>query len=90
MDSGGREMPNRPVRLWQAILSAVMVLIVLFFCGFWYVNRVVQQSNHRWCGLLVLLDDRNQKAPAPPPTPEGQESQRFRDEIHGLRISNHC
>ncbi len=86
MESGGKRMPNRPVRLWQTALSSVIVLIVLFFCGFWYVNRVVEQSNHRWCGLLVLLDDRNQKLPEP----SDQETAKFRREIHDLRVGYRC
>lgn len=79
-------MPNRPVRLWQALLSGVIVMVVLFFCGFWYVNRVVQQSNHRWCGLLILLDDRNQKLPEP----SDPETTKFRREIHELRVGYRC
>lgn len=86
MVSDGEHVPNRPIRLWHAAIAVVVSMTVVVVCGLVYTNRVVNQSNHRWCGLLVLLDDRNQKAP-PAADPD---TQRFRDELHKLRIAYKC
>lgn len=90
MAGDGEHVPNRPIRLWHAGVAIVVAVFVLLACGLIYVNRVVEQSNHRWCGMLVLLDDRNQKAPPPPPGPDAQATQQFRDELHKLRVAYKC
>jgi hypothetical protein len=82
----GDRMPRRPVRLYQAILALFIVILVLTGTGIWYTNRAIDQANRRWCGLLTIIDDLNQKQPSSP-NPSVNE---YRRQIHDLRAGFRC
>lgn len=66
------------------VYSTIIVLISTFTLAVFTVGFTVYMSQ-RWCGLVVLLDDRNKLNP--PRTPE---QKRFADEISHIRKDFFC
>jgi hypothetical protein len=83
----GKQVPNRPVRLWQAGVAIIVVAVVLVFSGLVYTNRAVNKSDHQWCSLLVLLDNTNQKRDQ---NGMSAEQKQFVEELHKLRVAKGC
>ena len=76
---------QRNTRIWQAVIALVGVLIVVSI-NFWYTAYSQDQNNHKWCSLMVSLDDRYQALPQDA-NPDAIE---FAGQIHTLRQEFHC
>lgn len=86
MRTVGDKVPNRPVKMWQAISANVLVIIILWGLGVVYINRVVAHNNQLLCGIVVLVDNRNRTLP---PTND-PDSNKYRTEFRKLREAYHC
>lgn len=84
------------VRFWYAIVVAFVAVLAVSFAGVAYTNFVQkqaeqraevvrQESDRRWCALLV--DIGNSQRAAPPKTESGK---RFAEEIDRLRHEFGC
>jgi hypothetical protein len=78
--------PRARRRLRKDLIMAIVSVMLAVGFNMYFTIRVANNNNHQWCGLLVLLDDRNQKAP---PTNDPDTNQ-FRNEIHSLRTGYNC
>jgi hypothetical protein len=86
MDSRGKHVPNRPLKMWHGGVAVITVAVVLVMSGLTYTNRSIDNSNKRWCPLVVLLDNRNQQLPPS----DDPDTMTFRREIHNLRVAYGC
>ena len=70
-------------------LGAVYVcLVAIVIAGILYTNYVNQRNNHRWCSVLVSIDDAFQQVSNnPTSTPAGRH---IAEEFHRLRIDFEC
>jgi hypothetical protein len=69
--------------LWAVLVSYVAVIVVAVLC-IWYANYVNDQSNQKWCELLVTLDN---------PIPPDSSNPRSVDaaiKFHRLRVNLGC
>lgn len=87
-----------------AILAIYVTFLAFGILGFLYTNHVAKMSEQRnrqraqdFCGVIVLLDDRNRQVPPklpPNPTPEQRDQYqmavKFADAIHAYRIKLGC
>jgi hypothetical protein len=75
-------VPKRFITTWimSFICLAVMSAAAIQWAG--YVDR---RSNQRWCGIVVLLDNRN--IAHPPPTTDGKL---FATKLHQIRTEFDC
>lgn len=83
-----RRERNAPV--WWAIAATIFCTIAVVIAGVIYTNVVARQSEQKWCGLVVTLDDSYatpRPAGSPPITAVGQ---RLMDEMHRLRGEFGC
>lgn len=71
------------VRTSYALLTVLTAAVLVGVACILYTGHAQQESDRRWCDLLVTLD-----APASPPeTERGAEIQR---QIHALRVDLGC
>ena len=82
--------PREAVKAWWAIAVVVVCVVSLAIVGVLYTNRVARESEQKWCGIVVTLDD-SYSVPrppnAPPLTPAGE---RIIKEMRRLRTDFHC
>lgn len=69
------------LRAWVDL--AVVVVSVGALC--WFTIAYVQQQTRYICGIIVLIDDRNQTLPQGDP-----DTERFRAELHNYRNKIGC
>lgn len=76
-------VPRKLIISW---ITTTSILFVMSLASFQYTNYVDRKSNGIWCGIVGLIDDRNQSNPSPPPN-----SQEFYIRFHDLRTRLlHC
>lgn len=75
---------QRSTRLLSAGLALVGILVALSI-NLFYTKYTQQQSDRRWCALIVSLDDRYRAIPNPAP-----EATAFQRRIHDLRQGLGC
>lgn len=85
--------PSGALRPWATMLVSVLGVALAIGFGIGYVRRVDQASDRRdlqrareICGIIVLIDDRNQGMPPP----ADADTAAFRDELHRYRVSLGC
>jgi hypothetical protein len=71
-----------PPSPWTVLAITIVAVGLLGVLLVGYVNR----SQQRICGIIVLLDDRNQGLPPP----QDEDSARFRRELHNYRTGLGC
>jgi len=74
--------PTGALRAWATLALVLVSVGVLAFYVISYVNR----SQRNICGIIVLIDDRNQKMPAS----DDPDTIRFRAELHRYRQTIGC
>lgn len=85
--------PTGAFAAWVTVLMMLCTVGVLAVLTIGYVRRVDQQSDRRnierqrqICGIIVLIDDRNQDLP---PTTDVAATE-FRRELHAYRVGIGC
>lgn len=80
-------IPERQRKLIALTIGLGLVATLLAVgVNLWYTNRVSHQSERKWCGLLVLIDDANKTAPPP----QNETVAKYRQAIHQLRQDYRC
>jgi hypothetical protein len=74
--------PTGALRAWATVALVLVSVGLLAFYVISYVNR----SQRSICGIIVLIDDRNQKLPAS----EDPDTAQFRAELHHYRQTIGC
>lgn len=59
--------------------------VVLMIAGYLYTNFVQRQADHRWCELIVTLDEAWRAAP-----PQSELGERIAAAMHKLREDIDC
>jgi hypothetical protein len=73
--------PTGALRAWGSFAINALVIAVLCAFTITYVTR----QNRKICGVIVLIDDRNQQLP-----PADPDTMDFRRELHHYRESLGC
>lgn len=84
------------MRAWATLLVVVVSFGVLSGLTIAYVNKVDREAERRnvqrsreICGLIRLIDDVNQQAPAPS-GPTAETVRAYRVELHSYRVRLGC
>jgi hypothetical protein len=84
--------PTGAMRAWATLLVSTIGVGLALALMFAYVNKVDHDAEVRnversrdICGIIVMLDDRNQKI-----TPTSEEQKQFIDELHRYRQKLGC
>lgn len=79
-------------RVVYALLAVFVTSVGLAIVNVWYTNHVQQESERRnetrsrdICGIIVIIDDRNQKI-----SPTSEDQRRFIAELHRYRQKLGC
>lgn len=72
-------------RVVYAFVATFGVLLALELLGLWYINDANVKRSQEICGIIVLLDDRNQQV-----TPTSESQRQFIEAIHNYRIALDC
>lgn len=91
-----RKLPRPSQPVWYSIATSFTAVLVLAVGGVLYTknvqdendaryNRLVQQSEQKWCAIIVTLDDSYKVTP--PSTPVGRK---LATEMSRLRREFHC
>ena len=85
--------PPKPPSPWVIVLTGLLGTAVAMVLIIGYVKRVdkhraaaERENDRQICGIVVLLDDRNQSMP---PAADPATAQ-FRREVHAYRVSLGC
>lgn len=89
-------MTTRAIRVWYAMTVTCLVMIAFAASSVLYANvraeraerraeQIDRESNRRWCGVVVTLDDAYRQTP--PQTPAGRK---IAVDIAELRIEFGC
>ncbi len=76
--------PTGAATAWATLALA----LVTFGVGLALSIGYTAQQSRKICGVIVLIDDRNQKLPPPPPT--DPDTAQFRQALHRYRLSLGC
>lgn len=96
--------PTGAIRAWATILMLILGFGLALGLTIGYVNKVDKAAEKRnidrardFCGIIVLIDDRNQKVPPKlPPNATAEQKEQFNVQvkfvaaIHAYRIKLGC
>jgi hypothetical protein len=71
------------LRAWWSLLMVLVAAFLVAGACVLYTQRVQQESNRKWCDVMVTLDTQT----TPATTPQAVD---FRRKIHKLRLSLGC
>lgn len=80
------EVEKRRMTLAGRALLALLGVLIAMSLNVWFTIYYQQQQNHKWCSLMVSLDDRYQALP-PSSDPAARQ---FAAQIHTLRNDLNC
>jgi len=78
-------MPYTRKRMTWIILIILLNSTALGISGVIYTNRVADKRAQEICGVVTLIDDRNQSI-----TPANEDQHKFFDALHRYRQGLHC
>lgn len=76
-----------PRRVIVALIVVFLSVVAVGAGSMLYADYVNRESNQRWCGLVVTLDDAYRQSPQQPTTPIGK---RIAEEMRKLRDGFGC
>lgn len=85
-----QEVRGEKAKTWYAIAVSIVCMIAVAIAAVVYTNQVASDSERKWCGIVVTLDDSYSipRAPgAPAPSTVGQ---RIAEEMKRLRHEFDC
>jgi hypothetical protein len=77
-------------KTWWAIFTSIVCTAATVIAGVIYVNTVASDSERKWCGIVVTLDDSYSLPRAPGASPPSTVGQRIMDEMKRLRREFDC
>lgn len=85
-----RAFERKDAKVWWAIASNVFCIIAVVIAGVLYTNSVAQESERKWCGIVVTLDDSYALPRSPGSPPPSTVGVRIMEEMKRLRREFHC
>lgn len=64
-------MTSKAIRVWYAMTVTFLVTIVFAAASVLYSNQIARDSQRKWCGIIVTMDESYRRTP--PQTPAGRE-----------------
>lgn len=80
---------GRQFQAWS-VAAMVISITVLAVVTIWYSGKVARDSEQKWCGIVVTLDDSYSVPRAPGAPPPSTVGQRIMDEMKRLRREFDC
>lgn len=74
-----------PKSIWYSVIASYVSGILITISMFVYTNYIDDQSNRRWCTIVVTLDDTYKQTP-----PLTEVGKKIAESIHDLRIEFDC
>lgn len=77
-------------KVWWAIATNIVCTLAVVIAGVVYTNHVARESESKWCGVVVTLDDSYATPRSPGAAPPSAVGQRMMEEMKRLRHEFHC